>query len=203
MAARAVADDPECRKNGDIRVALELQASRACGACDNPHVRDLMNAVSCGPITLHAAARWARAVRKAIDAPADPRTFGQWGRQIGAAPGTIRGWCKVARVAPRNSLLLARALRGVYLAQQIGWDPGNLFDIIDQRTLNGFLARTGLTDCGAGCLPPFDRYFACQRLIQSPVLCDAIRSLCLEMVALSTADVRSNDTSDSRINTTF
>jgi LmbE family N-acetylglucosaminyl deacetylase len=87
----------------------------------------------------HSAARWARAVVKAIDAPRDPKTIAAWSRSAAAAPGTLKNWCRTAGVAPKRSLAFARVLRAILWRQKCGRRPEDLLDVVDHRTLAGLL----------------------------------------------------------------
>jgi hypothetical protein len=87
----------------------------------------------------HAAARWARAVVWAIDAPRDPKTIAPWGSAIGAAPGTLKNWCTTADVSPKRSFAFARVVRAIVWRRQSGRRPEDLLDVVDRRTLVGML----------------------------------------------------------------
>src|SRR4029078_5150868 len=87
----------------------------------------------------HAAARLARAVVRAIDAPRDPKTLAAWGRAAAAAPGTLANWCRTAGLGPRAPLALARVLRAVLWRKMHGRRPEDLLDVVDRRTLVGLL----------------------------------------------------------------
>jgi ActR/RegA family two-component response regulator len=102
-------------------------------------------------IALHARARWADVIARAVDAPRDPRTLHEWGRCIGASPGAIRNWCRTARLPARRSLLLARVLRAVIRQHHVRAAPEDLLDIVDRRTLVKLMTVSG----GSGeSLPP-------------------------------------------------
>jgi ActR/RegA family two-component response regulator len=92
----------------------------------------------------HAGARWAKAVVGVVNAPEDPRTLSGWGLAIGAGEGTLRNWCRTARLSPKRSLSLARLLRAVYLSRSRQWLPEQLLDVVDRRTLNRMLAQGGV-----------------------------------------------------------
>jgi ActR/RegA family two-component response regulator len=98
-----------------------------------------------GDIALHAHSRWADVVARAVDAPKDPRTLYEWGRSVGASAGTIRNWCRTARLPARQSLLLARMLRAVIRQHHVHATPEDLLDIVDRRTLAKLLASSGGT----------------------------------------------------------
>lgn len=96
------------------------------------------------PPEAHAAARWARVLVSVLDAPKDPRTMADWSRLVFVSPGALRNWCRTAGISPRRSLVFARLLRSVALAQR-GHRPENLLDVVDRRTLNGLLKLAGLS----------------------------------------------------------
>jgi FixJ family two-component response regulator len=113
----------------------------------------------------HAAARWAHAVARMVDAPTDPRTLEAWGHYIGAAPGTVKNWCRIAGLSPRRSLTFARLLRAVVRHRIDGYRPADFLDIVDLRTLARLLQLGGAgnrTD-----LPTdVDDFLSSQRLIR-------------------------------------
>lgn len=94
----------------------------------------------------HAADRWARAIAGMLDSPFDPRTVAMWGKAIGVSEGALRDWCKVAHCRPKSSLDLARLLRAIVQSQESGWDPFNLLDVANERTMRNLLERGGLSD---------------------------------------------------------
>jgi hypothetical protein len=125
----------------------------------------------------HAAERWARAVLAALDSPGDPRTLTAWGHTAGAARGTLRTWCRAARLSAKSSLDFARLLRAVVRSQGQSWDPQNLLDVIDDRTMRRLLEQGGLLDHGAGGRPPDCQSFVnAQRLINDPAALRAVRA---------------------------
>jgi CheY-like chemotaxis protein len=91
----------------------------------------------------HAAARWARMLVAVIPSPRDPRTIADWSRVVFASPGALRNWCRMAGTTPRRSLVFARLLRAVALADGER-KPENLLDVVDRRTLVGLLRLAGL-----------------------------------------------------------
>ena len=97
-------------------------------------------------LVAHAADRWAQAVAGILDCPFDPKTVAMWGRVIGVSEGALRDWCKVAHCRPKSSLDFARLLRAVVQSQEYGWDPFNLLDVANERTMTNLLRRGGLSD---------------------------------------------------------
>jgi len=110
----------------------------------------------------HAGARWARAVLGIVHAPEDSRTVSEWGHAIGAGEGTLRNWCRTARLSPKRSLSLARLLRALYLSGSRQWRPEQLLNVVDRRTLNRMLEQGGVD----GTTPPtIDGFLRRQTLI--------------------------------------
>ena len=94
----------------------------------------------------HAADRWAQSVIRVLDCPFDPRTVALWAQAIGVSEGTLRDRCRAARCSPKRSLDFARLLRAVVQSQQHGWDPFNLLDIVNERTMKNLMRRGGVAD---------------------------------------------------------
>jgi len=94
----------------------------------------------------HAADRWAKAVAGILDCPFDPKTVAMWGKAIGVSEGTLRDWCRVARCRPKSSLDCGRLLRAIVQSQEHDWDPFNLLDVANERTMRNLLQRGGLPD---------------------------------------------------------
>jgi hypothetical protein len=127
----------------------------------------------------HAAARWARAVVQALDAPRDPKTIAAWGRVAGAAPGTLKNWCRTAGFSPRLSLAFARVLRAILWRQKCGRRPEDLLDVVDRRTLAGLLKLGVAHDIAPTRLPDtVDEFFLRQQWIVDPV---ALREVEVEL----------------------
>jgi hypothetical protein len=130
-----------------------------------------------GASVSHAAERWARAVLAALDSPGDPRTLTAWGHSVGAARGTLRTWCRAARLSAKSSLDFTRLLRAVVRSQGQSWDPHNLLDVVDDRTMRRLLEQGGLRDHGSGGPPPDCQSFVDgQRLISDPAALRAVRA---------------------------
>lgn len=104
-------------------------------------------------LVAHAADRWARAVAGVLDSPVDPKTVAMWGKAIGVSEGALRDWCRVAHCRPKSSLDLARLLRAIVQSQEYGWDPFNLLDVANERTMRNLLERGGLSDLLSTDLP--------------------------------------------------
>jgi FixJ family two-component response regulator len=119
--------------------------------------------------TAHAAARWANAVVKVIDAAEDPRTLRLWGRHIGASPGSLRNWCRIAGLSPKRSLSVARMLRAVIWSPAAD-RPENLLNVTDRRTL-ALMLRLGNPHADPQPRLPrsIDEFLALQRWVTNPV----------------------------------
>ena len=123
----------------------------------------------------HAAYRWAEAVTAILDCPFDPKTVGKWAKTIGVSEGTLRDWCRIARCRPKSSLDFARLLRAVVQSQDHGWDPFNLLDVANERTMKNLLRRGGLTDMFATTLPLTpDRFLRTQRFVTDSVAVETL-----------------------------
>ncbi|HKE88183.1 MAG TPA: response regulator [Vicinamibacterales bacterium] len=96
---------------------------------------------------VHALARWAGVVVGGIHSQSDLRTLRDWGRYVGRSEGTLRNWCRTARLSTRRSLLFARMLRAVVRQEALGRPiaPGHMLDIVDRRTLVKLLTKSGST----------------------------------------------------------
>jgi hypothetical protein len=81
-----------------------------------------------------------------LDCPFDPKTVALWAQAIGVSEGALRDRCRAARCRPKRSLDFARLLRAVVQSQQHGWDPFNLLDIVNERTMKNLMSRGGVTD---------------------------------------------------------
>jgi hypothetical protein len=90
----------------------------------------------------HASRRWVKIVIRGIQSPRDLMTLSEWGRFVGASASTIRGWCRTARMSPRNSLHFMRTLRAV-IRHEAGEGPEELLDIADTRTIARLMKLCG------------------------------------------------------------
>jgi len=70
----------------------------------------------------------------------------QVGKAIGVSEAALRDWCRVARCRPKRSFDFARLLRALVQSQRHGWDPFNLLDVANERTMKNLLRRGGLPD---------------------------------------------------------
>jgi CheY-like chemotaxis protein len=125
--------------------------------------------------TSHAAARWAEAVCKAIDAPHDPRTMELWGRHIGASSGSLRNWCRMAGLSPKRSLSVARMLRAINYSSALQ-RPEDVFNVTDRRTLRQLLTL-GDPKRRPSVPETIDEFFASQRWIESPSAIEELKRL--------------------------
>jgi hypothetical protein len=140
----------------------------------------------------HAADRWAQSVIGVLDCPFDPRTLALWAQAIGISEGTLRDRCRAAHCRAKSSLDFARLLRAVVQSQQHGWDPFNLLDIVNERTMRNLMNRGGVPDLVSPgtCLTP--RGF----LLRQHFVTNAAA---IEAVAASVQRRRGSGTSGSRL----
>lgn len=123
----------------------------------------------------HAAVRWAEAVVRVVDAPRDPRTMELWGRHIGASPGSLRNWCRMAGVSPKRSLNVARMIRAINYSSALK-RPEDVFNVTDRRTLRQLLSLGDPN--GRSSVPQtIDEFFARQRWISSPSAVQELKRL--------------------------
>ena len=128
--------------------------------------------VPAGSWAAHAGARWAKAVLGIVSFPEDTRTVSEWGRAIGAGEGTVRNWCRMAKLSPKRSLSLARLLRALYLSRSRRWLPEQLLNVVDRRTLKRMLEQGGVD----GTTPPtIDSFLRKQTLIADRTAVDELR----------------------------
>jgi CheY-like chemotaxis protein len=123
----------------------------------------------------HAAARWADAVVKVIDAPRDPRTLQLWGRHVGASPGSLRNWCRMAGLSPKRSLNMARMIRAITLATSLK-RPEDVFNVTDRRTLRQLLTL-GDPHRRPSLPGTLEEFFDRQRWVSSPSALQELKRL--------------------------
>jgi hypothetical protein len=125
----------------------------------------------------HAAERWAQAVTGIMECPSDPKTVGMWAKAIGVGEGTLRDWCRAAHCRPKPSLDCARLLRAIVQAQAHGWDPFNLLDVVNERTMKNLLQRGGMSELLSTEAPLTPRDFvAAQRYITDAAALEALKA---------------------------
>jgi hypothetical protein len=94
----------------------------------------------------HASERWTAAVEAVRFATQDPKNLKGWARTAGASVSTLRSWCNAAGCNTRVSLCLARLLRAARIANCVQrWEPYDVLDVVDQRTLKRLLREGGLS----------------------------------------------------------
>ena len=125
-------------------------------------------------VVAHSLRRWAEVVVRSIDSPTDFRTLQEWGRFVGVSVGGLRNWCLTAHLPARQSLLLARVLRAVMRQQDTDLTPNELLNIVDRRSLEKLLVRSG----GArDTLPPSpEAFLQRQQLIGHPKAVATLRA---------------------------
>jgi ActR/RegA family two-component response regulator len=90
------------------------------------------------------AVRIARVIALALDSPSPPKTLGEWGRLVGVSRSTLRGWCHVIRIHPRDALLLMRGVWALEHASRLDIPPTELLGYLDTRSARAFASRSGL-----------------------------------------------------------
>lgn len=98
--------------------------------------------------SMNAYDRWADYVLRTMDCPFDPLTEAAWSRFLGASVATLRGRCRAAGVAMKDTLDFARLLRAVFSEARAGhgWDPAAVLESYDLRTIRRLFDRGGLGD---------------------------------------------------------
>jgi hypothetical protein len=79
-------------------------------------------------------------------------------------------------------------LRALIVARSEGWEPQNLLDIVDERTLKTFFDRCGL-DASCSSPPAIEVFLAKQQLIRDPRNLNAVLDRLAEM-GVAFRDVR-------------
>ena len=121
----------------------------------------------------YAARRWAGPVVRAVHLTDDPKTIRAWCHGVGHARGTLKGWCRAAKVTAKESLDLVRLLRLVIRHGGEPWDLQRRLDIIDERTAEALIRRAGFAS--DACVPDVETFLSQQQLIVLPELVDALR----------------------------
>jgi hypothetical protein len=91
-----------------------------------------------------AARRWATMILCATRSAEDLRTIRDWAKTANISQSTIRGYCHLAGISTRQSLLFARLCRAVLLAQAASCHPEDLLDVRDPRTLKKLMRMARL-----------------------------------------------------------
>ena len=160
---------------GDVQSAVDAIKLGAVDYVEKPLIgEDILRAVerglahhSPGTPEAHAASRWARAVRRIVDAPHDPKTIGGWSRVVGVSVGALKNWCRTAGLSPKQSLDLGRLLRAVVRFQTDGLRPEDSLDVVDRRTLKRLLSLGGDTEDASRLPERVDDLLDTQGLIRS------------------------------------
>lgn len=139
----------------------------------------------------YATERWVASVTSVLDLPYDPRTMRDWAHALGSSITAIRVRCAAVRCAPKSSLDLARVLRAVCIARATGeWDPANLLDITDNRTLCRLMEAAGLKGQVAD-LPTVEQVLAAHHFVIAPSAMNALaRALALRQASLVSREDR-------------
>jgi hypothetical protein len=88
-----------------------------------------------------AVDRWSRLVGALLHSSQDCKNLEQWARTSGVARGTLRAWCRSARLPAARSLDFARMLRAVHRSGLNGWRIEDILDVVDRRTFHRLLQR--------------------------------------------------------------
>jgi DNA-binding response OmpR family regulator len=93
----------------------------------------------------HSLKRWADLVVRPVSSESDLRTLHEWGHFLGVSRGTLRNWCRTARISARRSLLFARLLRAVARRDASTGQLEDLLNVVDGRTISKLLTLAGST----------------------------------------------------------
>jgi FixJ family two-component response regulator len=157
---------------GDALIRTVEWALSAHAAEQQPEAHDAVSTEA------HSARRWADAVARIVDLPADPKTIGGWGRAIGVSRGTLKNWCRTIGLSSKRSLDFGRLLRAVIRQSLHGIRPEHSLDVVDQRTLARLLSFTGASRETPALAPHVDAFLDGQILIRDSVaLCEVRRCL--------------------------
>jgi CheY-like chemotaxis protein len=103
-----------------------------------------VNIVRVQPPVSHGPARLIERLTMFIGAPTDEPTLRGFGRAIGVSRGGFRNWCKTAGLKARSVRDFARGLRAAWhLEHEPSFEPADLLDIIDERTMRTFCRTSG------------------------------------------------------------
>jgi DNA-binding NarL/FixJ family response regulator len=119
--------------------------------------------------------RWLQAMLAAINAPRDPANVEQWAACAVTSVGALRSWCRTSDLPVKRSLLLARVLRAVKLAQTFGGRAHDFLSVADRRTLEKILQLAGVSGGAAD----LNVVLSEQRLVRNAVAVGALASLLL------------------------
>lgn len=128
----------------------------------------------------YAVDRWVRAVASASCALNDPRTLNAWARSIAVSTSTLRSWCYMVRLSPRRSLQFARLLRAVRLGLERGWNPEDLLDVVDRRTLSSMCRHLHDQSTPGGRYSTVTQFIDAQDLIHDQKVTDRLKVLIRE-----------------------
>lgn len=124
-----------------------------------------------GGFAHHAVARLIPVIMTVLSAPIDPKTMQSWSRLSATSLGTLRNWCRTARLPSRRVLLFARMLRAVIRARETGTPPEDLLDVVDRRTLTGLLRLACPASSSRPALPgTVQEFLTNQRVLDQPEL---------------------------------
>jgi hypothetical protein len=114
----------------------------------------------------YAARRLAEVIVQGCFAAKDPNTIAGWSRVAGRSPSTMRACCRAAGARPKEALDFARVLRAARLRQaHPDWEPGDLLDICDARTLARLLRRGDISNLFEITPVPLEALCRCQHFV--------------------------------------
>ena len=90
---------------------------------------------------------WGRCIRvvtAVLNLQDDTPTLAVCSRAIGISRGTIKTWCAAAGVKPKDLLDLARILRALSTNSVGQWNPYEVLNVVDSRTLRRLVDRAGV-----------------------------------------------------------
>jgi hypothetical protein len=123
---------------------------------------------SSAPISFPSAERWASLIWLATTMTDDPRVLAAWARAAYVSPATLRMRCYAAGVPPKKSLDLARVLRALVRASQLGCLPADLLDARDPRTLRALWQAAKLPTGSQGA-NTLEEFLEAQRFVRAPL----------------------------------
>jgi hypothetical protein len=130
------------------------------------------------PLSMHAAARLATAILRAIESPDDPKTLVLWGRSVGVSPTALTNSCRVANTPPKKALSFTRVLRAICRQEHEGVLPQDLLDVADLRTLAKLLALGNAPRNRKRTLPGTpEEFLHSQRWIANPTVLATVRRM--------------------------
>jgi hypothetical protein len=126
-----------------------------------------------GHLSFPVIDRWVRWIVVVVTHDQDVTTLADWSTVCHVSSRTMNSVCRVVAVTSRNSLLLARLLRGARLATAWNCRIMDLLDLQDPRTVTRIAKQTGIDLTTADPDAPL-AVLAKQQLIKAPVLLERL-----------------------------